>query len=238
MASSPTKAQVERLTGKRIRPYLKQYATQIRRADRVIYEALVAAPEVHPEPDAVRAQVILLARISNDLSAALALAQRGYVLQSWTLSSSLLEHVFCLGYIGHDDRRAEEWFNHSAWESTPWRIKRMIKGLVQYLDLGEELEARYAERYKQLCVAKHGNPVVLKYFGVNVSKDVTRISMDPAFSIAKARLTRVGLSYALSATSLALWAFLKDRGFPNRVERSVMSFAAESVELEQNSLTT
>lgn len=229
MSPTPTKLQAESKAATSLRPQLQAEARLVRAADRLIYRAMALTPQPVPKHHPVAAQGILLARLSNDLSAGLRLAQVGYLLQMWTMTSTLFEHAFCVGAIGDSQERADKWFSHKKWERTPWSVADTIRYTLAYIDLPAKRYDDLYHRYKQMCAAKHANPVIQQHFGVVGDDSVTRIQLDPRYLKDHVPLYQLGLNYALQAVGIAVWAFAKDRILDTHFTRQLKRFADETV---------
>lgn len=231
MPRVPTKLQAEAKFRRALRLELRPEATLVRAADRLIYRAMQLAPQPVPARHPIKAQGILLARLSNDLSSGLLLAQRGYLLQVWTMTSTLFEHAFCVGMIGSSEERADKWFSHDQWNNTPWGVSASIKHTLAYLELPARQHAELYHRYQQMCAAKHANPVIQQHFGVTANEAMTRIQLDPRFVRGHLPLYRLGLNYALQAVGIAVWVFAKERISDARFNDMLQIFAARVVAL-------
>jgi hypothetical protein len=106
-------------------------------------------------------------KIFDDLRSAYLLGFRGYPIQTATIVASLYESAFMLCYIGEDNELATKWILHndmtklfiSAREMTKFGLRNIIEG-----DVEVATEKEYAI-YQQLCLAKHGNPLIQKTQG-------------------------------------------------------------------------
>ena len=229
MSPPPTKLQAEKKAAAGFRPRLRAEARLARTADRLIYRAMELAPQPIPKHHPVAAQSILLARISNDLSAGLRLAQVGYLLQMWAMTSTLIEHAFTVGTIGNDLARADKWFSHDMWERSPWKVSAAIRHTLAYLDIPAERHGELYHRYQQMCAAKHANPVIQRHFGVAGDDNTTRIQLDPRYLKGHVPLFQLGMNYALQAVGIAVWAFAKDRIVDSPFNKQLVAFTTEVI---------
>ena len=103
----------------------------------------------------------LLARLSNDLRSAALLSLRGYPIQAAALVASMYEVAYTIAYIGSDDSLAQEWIDHDD----PTRLFHQVKDLTKKVlaklgvpDVERQTDRQYRV-YRQLCMAKHVNPL-------------------------------------------------------------------------------
>ena len=122
------------------------------------------------------------------------------------MAASMYEVAHCIGYVGSDDSRAEAWVKHDD----PTRPFRNIRSLTEDIakDLGmsnpaEASEVQYRV-YRQLCLAKHSNPLLQKDHG-HYADDEAIVAMNgPDSSDASVRVDRFAFEHATRLTILAL----------------------------------
>jgi hypothetical protein len=112
----------------------------------------------------------LLVRVQNDLRCASLLALRGYPDQACTLVASIYEAAMTIAVVGSDDHVAQEWIDYGD-PNKPFRnIQKMTRDALEKLGVPEA--EKNAERnyttYRQLCMAKHLNPLLLSQRGYEV----------------------------------------------------------------------
>jgi hypothetical protein len=116
----------------------------------------VAATQPHTEQSlALRVGALLIVRIMNDLRAALHSARIGYPVQSVALVTGLYEMAATVAFIGADEARAQSWLAHTDHTRTPWPVRQMAESMAA--SSGRNGDRLY-ERYRLLCMVKHGNP--------------------------------------------------------------------------------
>lgn len=121
---------------------------------------------------AERVCVALLYRLANDLRGVQGLALQGYPLQAVSLAASMFEGAYTLAFIGADGNLAQEWADHDDPTSTFRPIKTLVRGVMQkegVPDVEASTEAKYRD-YRQLCLAKHINPLLQKQHGISQKK--------------------------------------------------------------------
>ncbi len=112
----------------------------------------------------------LLVRLSNDLRAVRILADKGYALQAVSLAASIYEVAYTVAYIGSDENLAEEWIAHDE-PTKPFRVVRLLteQGLTKLSHPNVKQQTGIEYRvYRQLCQAKHANPVLQRFHGIRV----------------------------------------------------------------------
>jgi hypothetical protein len=117
--------------------------------------------------------VKLLLRLANDVHGAEILALRGYPLQAATLVASVYEVAFTVALIGNDDRVAQAWLDHAD-RTSPFRDARdMTWAVIKKLNIpdADTRTGEFFRVYRQLCLAKHANPLLERQFGVYVRAD-------------------------------------------------------------------
>lgn len=114
----------------------------------------------------------LLIKCINDLRALWQLGSKGYPIQAATIASSLYETSFTIGAIADDDDRADNWIEHSKLTKVPldtkvsvtMTLKKQLED-VEPAVLESLVEEEY-KKYRNLCMAKHGNPIIQKRHGI------------------------------------------------------------------------
>ena len=154
----------------------------------------------------------LLVRLSNDLRSAALLALRGYPIQAATLVGSMYEVAYTIAYIGADDSLAQEWIDHDD----PTRLFRQVKHLTEKVlaklgvrDVEEQTGVQYRV-YRQLCLAKHANPLFQTQHAYQ-SRDGYIIAMNgPDASESAIRTAWFALEHAARLSFLAIAAYVEN----------------------------
>jgi hypothetical protein len=225
-----TKASVERRVRAAMWPHIAAHVRLVNRTDRLIFELVDAHNNVPNNSRALRAKTILLARIGNDARAMATLARSGYVMQSWAIGTSILEHCYAIGHIGTNEARAEQWFAHSDLRATPWKARAALRSMLIKLEIPQMEEAFY-RHFTRLSAAKHGNPVYQSRFGVRNEPTVTRIQLDLFFTPNIARLARAGLLWAMHGVGLAMWSFTYDQLPQHQRGKAVERFVTDTFKM-------
>ncbi len=121
-------------------------------------------------------QARLLLQGSNQLRLIELAAERGYSLQALGSAATLYEHISALAYVDGNATRAAEWFAHANFEWTYPSPKKRVAGIRQMLKSGgvpplevERLVTSWEDHHTRFCAAKHGNPRLLRTYGISAS---------------------------------------------------------------------
>jgi hypothetical protein len=148
----------------------------------------------------------LLVRLSNDLRSAALLACRGYALQALSLVASMYETAFAIAAIGTDDALADQWITHEdpirSWKSV-YELTRdgLAKLGVPNIDTQAAVEYRV---YRQLCMAKHVNPLVQAQHGHQLQAQTVVVANGPDLSEPAIRAAWFALEHAAGLSFIAL----------------------------------
>jgi len=200
-------------------PELKDHLDLTEFAFNLIRGVQTAAPRL-PLPRVTQARKVcttLLVRASNDLRCAALLAVRGYAIQAVSTVASMYEVTFTLAAIGDDETLAQTWIDHDD----PTRPFMPIKPLTKLAltKLGIPDPATHTERqyltYRQLCMAKHANPLFQTQHGQQRRGNVMFSQNGPDLSEPALRAAWFALEHAAGLASVAAGSFLA-----NHVPRS------------------
>jgi hypothetical protein len=172
---------------------------------------LVASVDLAPgEPGAVHALATLLARVTTELQAATHLVRLGYPLQALSITGTMLELMHTAGYIGDSAARAAEWFAHDdPTRSYPPSLKKAITAVAAKIGAPPEaLTREYEVIYRQICMAKHGNPLAFGETTLLSDEDSVYLIVGPHHSERMLRLASVALQYSTRYAMLTCLAFL------------------------------
>jgi hypothetical protein len=162
-------------------------------------------------PASLRVALKLLLRLANDVHSAALLALRGYPLQAAALIASVYEVAFTIAFIGDDDHLAQQWVDHDD-PTRPFRnAKKMTRLVVEKLGIpnAEIRVGEYFRVYRQLCLAKHANPLLQSRFGIDVRTDVVVHSNGPDTSEQAVRVAWFALQHGAGLVFIALVNFWK-----------------------------
>lgn len=145
------------------------------------------------------------------------LASKGRARDCAVLLVTIMELRLDLQYISEDKRRAEVWLSHTHQHKKPWSVAKQLKELFP---VPRELEAEQ-ENYRQLSMAKHGNPVGgLESFPIGLSRTTLVLPQNVvAVPYLCASLYCLGLNLAQAMS--AGFHLLREEGFEvEDIERS------------------
>jgi hypothetical protein len=161
-------------------------------------------------------QSMILNQLSNQVRVVTLAAERGYPLQAMAGVSVVYELAAAVGFIGESSERAEEWYGHAdtnqSYPSTRKRRAAMsclleasgvsAKALQRETDVWES-------RYEGYCMAKHGNPTVLRRYGLVLTDDVLRLFHGPVGGGRYHVLSKLALLRASELLAMAILVFMK-----------------------------
>lgn len=109
-------------------------------------------------PKSRKVALKLLTKIFNDLRCAVMLANHGYSVQSFSLAASIYEAAFTIVYTDKNETLAQQWLEYDN-PCKPFRnTKKMTEEVFNKLGCPEKANIYY-NGYRQLCWAKHQNPL-------------------------------------------------------------------------------
>ena len=193
-----------------------------RSAEALLGKAIQAALD-SPLPANVRSRNVtlkLLTRMIRDLRCSTALVVFGYPVQALSLVASVLEVAFTVAYIRDDNKRAQDWVDHRdptrVFESVP----TMLQDAIAQLNLPnhKDVVAKHYSTYRQLCMAKHVNPLLEKSFGVRDEEHRSVLEAGPAFDEDAFRKAWYALTNGAGLASIAIEFVLRCHIAPELVE--------------------
>jgi hypothetical protein len=183
-----------------------------------------------------RVSAHLLSRLLKDLRCMQLVGERGYPAQACVVASSLLESAFTLGYVGNDEARAESWHRHSSptrsWRSVRTTIKDVFEKRISRASLRAEKIDEWQNKYAQLCMLKHANPLAERSLGLKSNKALN----GPDYSERAVRVVLICFGFggvaAANGAGFVLSAHLSTAA-TKEVEADVASLLAKNRELGQ-----
>ncbi len=201
----------ERAALETLGPELRDHALLCRDAFNLVGHALNRMPErsIGEISAAEKVATVLLMRLSNDLLCASLLARRGYPIQAVTLVAAIYEAAFTIAYIGSDEERAREWIEHDDPTRSFKDARSMTKeGLVKLGAPDPDAQASVDYKvYRQLCMAKHSNPLLQKLYGYQRRENSVLAMNGPDTSEPSIRAMWFALEYGTALTFIALSSF-------------------------------
>jgi hypothetical protein len=169
---APSLAELERDAAQTLEPELREHGLLNERVFNTIGEAANLAAEIplSQVSQSRKVATVLLLRMRDDLRCAGLLALKGYQLQACSLVGSIYEAAFAIAAINSDDDLAQEWIDHDD-PNHPFRqVLPLTEMALRRLGVPnpEEHAARRYLVYRQLCLAKHLNPVFQRQRGLKL----------------------------------------------------------------------
>lgn len=158
-----------------------------------------------PKPRKVA--IKLLTKIFNDLRCVVVLANHGYSVQSLSLATSIYEAAFTIIYIDNNENLALEWINHDNPCNSFRNAKEMTKEVFKKMGCPEKTDIYY-NGYRQLCFAKHQNPVFQQHRGLIQSGDEIVLRNGPDTSEISVRDAWFAIGGASAYILLAMYNFI------------------------------
>lgn len=193
-------------------PHLKDHALLTEKAFNLIGEVLGWVPEtpLHEVSQSRKVLTALLVRLSNDLRCVALLALRGYPIQAAALVTCMYEVAYSIAYIRSDNRLAQEWIDHGD-PTRPFRqVKHMTEKVLKRLgvaDVDRQTDTQY-RIYRQLCMAKHANPLFQMQHGYLLRYERVISMNGPDTSESAIRAAWFALEHAARLTFLAVAGYV------------------------------
>ena len=154
--------------------------------------------------------MMLLNRMSNEIRTAGLLSWHGYTLQSAALIADCHEIAFSVLCVGSDDTEAQKWIDHNDPTRMPFGdVKSLTRRGLENLNVCDaegQTEREYIT-YRQLCWAKHGNPILQKLHGLRSEGNQIGVFNGPDTSEESVKVGCYTLEHAAHLAYLALASF-------------------------------
>ncbi len=205
--------ELEALAPTTLVPRLKEHFTLTLEAFNLISHLLTAVPRtpISSMPASLPVATKLLLRLSNDLRGIDLCAMHGYPAQACAICASAYEVAYAVGYIGDDEERARVWLDHRDPKWYPWKMRTMMLDALAKMGVSDPDAQTVNEYrvYRQLCLAKHANPLFEGLYGVQVHEQTLVMANGPDTSEDAIRPTRFALQHGASAAVIATASFHK-----------------------------
>lgn len=191
-------------------PEIAPYVELVHSLMEVAHEALDTLTGTHVgKLGAVHACALLLTRLLNEAHACLHLVRRGYVMQGIALTAGMLEFTYAIGFIGADEARARRWVEHDDAKNSYPPIRQSIEATARAMGAPEEdITREYEDIYRDMCMAKHGNPMVLSQLGVQFIEGTMHVRVGPHVSNEVVRAARSAIGNVVRFVGLGIILFL------------------------------
>ncbi len=200
-----TLADREREVGTRMAPSIGEYSAISARVHNLFVRCAngLAGKEL-----SASASVMLLAtaRVLGDLRVCQWAAAHGYALQAAAVAATVHELAYSAAYIGDSDERAEAWLTHENEKKQYPESGHLsvLQAVMPRLGVTQAHAQQEYKIYRELCLAKHGNPVVQRMHGMSEEGGASLIEQLPYFDDNTVALARFGLFHAARAVSALL----------------------------------
>jgi hypothetical protein len=219
-------------------PQLRDHALLTEQAFNLIGEVLGGMPEAPlcEVSQSRKALTALLVRLSNDLRSAALLALRGYPIQAAILVAAMYEVAYSIAYIRSDDTLAQAWIDHDDPTRPFGQVKHMTEKVLEKLgvaDIDSQTNAQY-RIYRQLCMAKHANPLFQTQLGYQLRDEYVLAMNGPDTSESAIRVAWFSLEHAARLSFLAVAVFVNSQISPDRrgdLKSKIETIGAGSQEL-------
>lgn len=148
----------------------------------------------------------LLIRLGNDLRSIVVLAGIGMPMQAVSLAAGSFETAYALAYIAADDSRAQAWVDHDDPTKPFLPVRKLVAEVMVHLfgEANEERVEHHYRHYRQLCLAKHGNPLLARQHGATFDGEGIVLALGPNTSDVGVRALQFALEHSLGHSLLAL----------------------------------
>jgi hypothetical protein len=122
-------------------------------------------------------------------------------------------------FVGGDESRAALWLKHEdPKRASPWTVRDTVRLVAEEMGAPEEFATREYERiYRQVSMAKHGNPMVFGEVGVVTTEDCSFVVAGPYSSVQTRRWSHSALLFGIRYTKLTAVKFARDHLPPSAI---------------------
>jgi hypothetical protein len=162
------------------------------------------------EPGAEHAVALIAARLATEALAVHNLIGLGYPVQAFTIVGSMLELMHTAAYIGGNNERAREYFEHAnRAKAYPGNVKRTIEAVGRELNIPKDAVNReYEDFYNQMCLVKHGNPMAMS-LGAIVDEEGINVVIGPLLTKETVRVAFASAQHAVRYLLLVVNIFVR-----------------------------
>jgi hypothetical protein len=187
-------------------PQLSPHNHLIERAFNLAALALESIPTqpLAKVPKSRRVAASLLVRLMNDLRSVEVLVNRGYAIQGLSLATSIYETAYTMAFIGSDETAAQRWIDHddpTKQFRDVWSLTR--RGLMNMGAPDVEQQAKVEYRvYRQMCMAKHANPILQMEHGITIANRKVEFCNGPETSDGAVRASWFALEHSTALVAV------------------------------------
>lgn len=212
MNNKPLINEGERIIEKELKNDLQLHIIGVNNTCNLIAKSIEAFPEMNLDEvtSSVKVVYTLLAKVMNDLRAAAIVAARGYSIQAATLASSLYETAFMIAYIGNNNERADKWIDHEDPKKLFINVYDLTKQGLKNIDVPnfKELAEIEYEKYRQLCMVKHSNPLVQKSHVYTIEENSVVANFGPETTEQSVRVSWFAIENAINCSMIGISSFI------------------------------
>lgn len=177
--------QHERTATRRLVSPLREFRALARFAHR-FFDVALQLTSGRKVPEAGRVQAQIVSQLSLQVRLVELAAERGYALQAAANVAAAYELAAAVGFVAADSTRASKWLVHSNTRHSYPDSKQRATAMRSLLELGgvepaglDREVADWEQRYEFYCMAKHGNPHLLRRYGITVSGTTIKLHHGP-----------------------------------------------------------
>jgi hypothetical protein len=172
----------------------------------------IAGKSLDEVPQAQKVVVALVIILANDLRAASILALSGYSTQSADIVAGMYEAAYTVAYVGADETRAQQWIEHDDPTRSFLPAKNLTEAVVGELNVSDPVQVAKLQyrNYRQLCMAKHSNPLLMKQTTYKLEENTVVAEVGPNTSEPSIRSACFALEHAIGLATFAMERFIQD----------------------------
>ena len=212
MNNLPSIEEGEKIVADQLKDELEFHINCCRNCCDVIAKSIEAFPDIDFDnvTSSIKVVTTLLAKVLNDLRTSSILAATGYSSQAATIVSSLYESAFMIAYIGDNDDLANKWIEHEDATKLFISVKELTKQGLKNIDTQnyEEFHPQEYNHYKQLCMIKHGNPLVQKNLVYSMEDNSVIADFGPETSEFSIKIGWYALERAINYSMIAISGYI------------------------------
>ena len=215
---------------RRYRTPLRECRRLTRSAHTLLASAVDALSSTRRGPDVV-VQAMILTQLSNQARLVTLAAERGYPLQALASLATAYELAAYVGFIGERAHRAQQWQSpsdtHNSFPSSRHR-RSAIRDLLMAGSVPDSaLDAQVAaweKRYEFYCMAKHGNPAILRRYGHKSDRDRVTLFQGPVGGAGYYELAQVSMIRSSHLLLMAVSVLVRPHleGLPRETARRLI----------------
>jgi hypothetical protein len=158
-------------------------------------------------------RLLLLQRIQNDLRCCVILVDHGYPLQAVALATGIFEAWVTIANIETEDD-AVKWLSHDKESESFGPIRPLTQQALKKIGGDAKYADKMYSQYRQLCMAKHLNPIVERSRGYELDSNTVRFLPGPDTSALAIRHGWYALERASRFANLALFTIAHSQETP------------------------